>query len=63
MKKMAGFIKVGDIVVIRKGKEEEVTDVRRHGFPRNSSGRSFMLTVQRGPFHTMFEETDMVEVK
>ena len=59
---MVKKVKRGDVVVHR-GIEEKVTDIRYHGFPKNDQGKSFMLTIQRGPHHSMFNETDFVQVR
>ena len=63
MEVMAGKINVGDTVVLRGcGKNfVKVTDVRRHSFPRNTAGRSYMLTIQSGPNHVSYNELDMVK--
>lgn len=62
MKVMAKNVKHGDIATFR-GTTEKVTEVRYHGFPRNSQGKSYMLTIQRGFSHTMFNETDLIQIK
>ena len=65
MEIMAGKINVGDNVVLRGcGKGfVKVTDVRFHSFPRNTAGKSYMMTIQSGPHHVSYNEIEMVKAR